>query len=86
MPPIHINCDSQAAIAKAKSKVYNGKKRHICLRHNLVRQYVEDGTIAIDFVKSEANVADMLTKPRSTKVIQDTSTGIGLKSVNHESR
>ena len=31
-----IHCDCQAAIARAKSKIYNGKSRHIRLRHNIV--------------------------------------------------
>ncbi|RVX01359.1 Retrovirus-related Pol polyprotein from transposon TNT 1-94 [Vitis vinifera] len=31
-----MRCDSQAAIAKAKSKIFNGKNRNICLRHNIV--------------------------------------------------
>ena len=81
MPPISLHCDSQAAIAKAKSKIYNGKRRHIRLRHNLVRQYISEGTIAIDFVRSEKNLADIFTKPQTTKVIFDTSKGMSLKPV-----
>ena len=34
---ICIHCDCQAAIARAKNKIYNGKSRHIRLRHNIVR-------------------------------------------------
>ena len=32
-----IHCDCQAAIARAKNKIYNGKSQHIQLRHNIVR-------------------------------------------------
>ncbi|RVW59407.1 Retrovirus-related Pol polyprotein from transposon TNT 1-94 [Vitis vinifera] len=35
-PSVFMRCDSQAAIAKAKSKIFNGKNRHIRLRHNIV--------------------------------------------------
>ncbi|KAL6319947.1 hypothetical protein AAG906_037023 [Vitis piasezkii] len=35
-PSVSMRCDSQAAIAKAKSKIFNGKNRHIRLRHNIV--------------------------------------------------
>ena len=31
---ICIHCDSQAALARAKNAVYNGKSRHIRCRHN----------------------------------------------------
>ena len=34
---IFMHCDSQAAVAKAKSKMFNGKNRHMSLRHNIVR-------------------------------------------------
>ena len=37
MPPISIHCDSQATLARAYSSTYNGKSRHISLRHEYVR-------------------------------------------------
>jgi hypothetical protein len=36
VPPVCIHCDCQTAIARAKLKIYNGKSRHIRLRHNIV--------------------------------------------------
>ena len=36
-PSVSMRCDSQVAIAKAKSKIFNGKNRHIRLRHSIVR-------------------------------------------------
>ena len=36
-PSVSMSCDSQAAIAKAKNKMFNGKNRHIRLRHNIVQ-------------------------------------------------
>jgi len=32
------------------------------LRHNLVKQLLKSGTISIDYVKSEHNLVDPLTK------------------------
>ena len=37
MTPICIHCDSQAAIGRDGSIMYNGKSRHIRRRHNSVR-------------------------------------------------
>ena len=51
MPPVSIYCDSQATLSRAYSQVYNGKSRHIRLRHSYVRQLITDGVITIDFVK-----------------------------------
>ena len=57
-----MHCDSQVAIAKAKSKIFNGKNRHILIRHNIVRQLLETGIISLEFVMSELNLVDLLTK------------------------
>ena len=34
---VSLHCDSQAAIGIAKNSVYNGKRRHICIRHSAVK-------------------------------------------------
>ena len=37
-PSVSIHCDSQSAIVVTKNKTYNGKNRHIQLKHNVVMQ------------------------------------------------
>ena len=60
--PISIHCDSEATLARAYSHVYNGKSRHIGLRHSYVRDLISNGVITVDFVRSNQNLADPLTK------------------------
>ena len=48
---VSMRCDSQAAIAKAKSKIFNEKNRYIRVRHNIVRQLLETGVISLEFVR-----------------------------------
>ena len=62
LPSISLHCDSQAAIACAINKIYNGKKKHIHLRHNIVQQLISNGVIAMKFVWSEKNLVDPLIK------------------------
>ena len=62
MSAISIYCDSQATMSKAYSNIYNGKSRHISLRHEYIRQLIEDGVISIVYVKSSGNLADPFTK------------------------
>ncbi|RVW71038.1 hypothetical protein CK203_057829 [Vitis vinifera] len=45
---VSMRCDSQVAIAKSKSKILNGKNKHICLRHNIVRQLLETKVISLE--------------------------------------
>jgi len=78
-PSVSIHYDCQSVIAIAKNKTYNGKNRHIQLRHNLVKQLLKRGTISIYYVKSKRNLADLLTKPLGRNMILETSRGMGLK-------
>nr|GEY12421.1 hypothetical protein [Tanacetum cinerariifolium] len=60
--PISIHCDSAATLAKAYSQIYNGKSRHLGVRHNMVRELITNGVVYVDFVCSQQNLADHLTK------------------------
>ena len=81
LPSISLRCDSQAAIACARNKIYNGKKRHIHLRYNIVQQLICNGVIAMEFVQSEKNVVDPLTKRLTRQLVYDTLRGMGLKTI-----
>jgi hypothetical protein len=80
-PSVALHCDSQAAIAVANNHAYNGKKRHIRLRHKAIKELLSSGVISLDYVKSEMNIADPLTKGLCRKLVLETSEGMGLKPV-----
>ena len=69
MPCIPMYCDSEATLSKVYNAVYNGKSRHVGLRHNYVRQLLESGTIKVVFVKSSRNLADPFTKPLTRDLV-----------------
>ena len=60
--PISIHCDSAPTLAKAYSQVYNGKSRHLGVRHSMIRDLIMNGVISVEFVRSQQNLADHLTK------------------------
>ena len=68
-------CDCQAVITRVKSKVYNGKSRHIQLR---LRQLINNDVMSLNFVRSKRNLANPLTKPLARRLVSKTSRGIGL--------
>ena len=37
IPAISVYCNSEATLGRAYSKMYNGKSRHIGLRHDYIR-------------------------------------------------
>ncbi|GKF42293.1 hypothetical protein Tco_0125635 [Tanacetum coccineum] len=49
---ISINCDSPATLARAYSLRYNGKSRHLGVRHSMIRELIMNGVISIKFVWS----------------------------------
>jgi hypothetical protein len=45
MSPVLVHCDSATTLAKAYNSVYNGKSRHIGLRHSYVKELLSNGLV-----------------------------------------
>ena len=50
----------------------------------MVKQLLKDGTISIDYVKSEGNLADPLTKSLRRNMILERSRGMSLKPLENK--
>nr|GFA59751.1 zinc finger, CCHC-type [Tanacetum cinerariifolium] len=48
--PISIRCDSALTMDRAYSQIYNGKSRHLGVRHSMVKELIRNGVISIEFV------------------------------------
>ncbi|GJZ80200.1 zinc finger, CCHC-type containing protein, partial [Tanacetum coccineum] len=79
--PISIHCDSVATLAKAYSQMYNGKSRHLGVRHSMIRELIMNSVISIEFVRSQHNLADHLTKGLARDLVNNSVIGMGLKSI-----
>ncbi|GJY80270.1 zinc finger, CCHC-type containing protein [Tanacetum coccineum] len=79
--PISIRCDSAPTMAKAYSQIYNGKSRHLGVRHSMIRELIMNGVISIEFVRSQKNLADHLTKGLARDLVNKSVIGMGLKSI-----
>ena len=77
--PISLYCDSQSAIEVEHNNVYNRKKRHIRIRHGAIKQLLKHGVISLEYLRSEKNLADPLTKGLPRRVVLESSRGMGLK-------
>nr|GEV74916.1 zinc finger, CCHC-type [Tanacetum cinerariifolium] len=77
---ISIRCDSAATLAKAYIQMYNGKSRHLGIRHNMICELITNGVISIEFVRSQQNLADHLTKGLARDLVLKSVEGMGLKS------
>ena len=55
--------DNQGAIALAKNYISNSRTKHIERRHLKIRELVEEFKVRPEFVPTDENAADILTKP-----------------------
>ncbi|GJR67130.1 zinc finger, CCHC-type containing protein [Tanacetum coccineum] len=77
---ISIHCDSDATLAKAYSQMYNGKSRYLGVRHSMIRELITNRVVSIEFVRSQQNLADHLTKGLARDLVIKSAEGMGLKS------
>lgn len=61
--PITLYCDNQSALRLAELDAYRPRTKHIDIRFHFVREMVLNHKVKIEFIASERNVADSLTKP-----------------------
>lgn len=55
-------CDNQGAMALAKNPQFHARSKHIDIQHHYVREQVTAGNVALEFVPTDKQVADGLTK------------------------
>nr|GFA60692.1 zinc finger, CCHC-type [Tanacetum cinerariifolium] len=77
---ISIRCDSVVTLAKAYSQEYNGKSRHLGVTHSMIRALIMNGVIFVEFVRTQLNLADHLTKGLTRDLVRKAAIGMGLKS------
>ncbi|GJT21196.1 zinc finger, CCHC-type containing protein [Tanacetum coccineum] len=78
--PISIRRDSAATVEKAYSHMYNGKSRHLGVRHNIICEMITNGDVSIEFVRSQQNLAYHLTKGLAIDLVIKSAERMGLKS------
>ncbi|GJV68232.1 hypothetical protein Tco_1483741 [Tanacetum coccineum] len=77
---IFIRYDSVATLVKAYSQMYNGKSRHLGVMHNMIRELIMNGVVFIEFVRSQQNLVDHLTKGLARDLVIASAEEMGLKS------
>ncbi|GJY90013.1 zinc finger, CCHC-type containing protein [Tanacetum coccineum] len=77
---ISIRCDSASTLTKTYSQMYNGKSRHLGVRHSMIYELITNGVVSIEFVRSQKNLADHLTKGLAIDLVLKSAERMGLKS------
>ena len=68
--PIMVNCDNVGAIYMSYNAKTSPRTKHVSIKRLFVRGFVQDGEIAIKFVRSEDNDSDVWSKNTSVAVFE----------------
>ena len=73
-----LRIDNQSAISVTKNPEHHGRMKHLDLRFFWLREVVEAGTIALDYIPTAEQVADVLTKPLTIPKVQFCTAQMGV--------
>ena len=60
-----IYCNNQSGIKLFENPVFHDKSKHIDIKYQYIRDMVEKGVLKLQYVATDEQVADVLTKPLS---------------------
>jgi hypothetical protein len=60
-----ILCDNQSCIKMTENPVFHDKSKHIEIRYHYIHDMVQRGAVKLQYVGTDEQVADVLTKPLS---------------------
>ncbi|GJS02336.1 zinc finger, CCHC-type containing protein [Tanacetum coccineum] len=60
----------------AYSQMYNGKSRHLVVRYSMIRELITNEVVSIEFVRSQQNLADHLTKGLARDLVIKSTEGM----------
>jgi hypothetical protein len=63
--PTVIYCDNQSCIKISENPVFHDRSKDIDIRHHFIRDYVQRGAVELQYISTEEQVADILTKALS---------------------
>ncbi|CAO1612674.1 unnamed protein product [Jaminaea pallidilutea] len=77
-PNTRLLTDSMGCIQVAKDPAQHWRLKHIDTRYNFLRDHVQEGDIDIQYIPSELNPADILTKPVGHHILTRHRSTLGL--------
>ncbi|XP_012850949.1 PREDICTED: uncharacterized protein LOC105970659 [Erythranthe guttata] len=75
---LHIYCDNMSAINISKNPVQHSRTKHIEIRYHFIRNLVEEGTVSLEYVTTEKQLADIFTKPLDAQRFDSLRNSLGI--------
>lgn len=77
--PTTLHIDNQSAIAIARNPEFHDRTKHIQVRYHFLLQVVESGDIALEYIPTGDQIADVLTKGLAREKHEDFAWCMGLR-------
>ena len=79
--PMQLFCDNKAAISIANDPVQHDRTKHIEIDRHFIKEKLISGLICLPFVKTEHQLADILTKGLSSKMFHPLCFKLGMRDI-----
>jgi hypothetical protein len=60
-----IHCDNQSCLKLTENPVFHDRSKHIEMKYHFIRDMVQRRTIKLQYIRTDEQIADILTKPLS---------------------
>ena len=80
--PLVLLGDNTGANSLAHNPKYHGRTKHWNIRLKWLRERVENGDFQVEYVPTEEQLADILTKPLARQRFEHLRTKLGVKKVS----
>ncbi|GKD32418.1 retrovirus-related pol polyprotein from transposon TNT 1-94 [Tanacetum coccineum] len=81
---IPLYCDNKSVIALCCNNVQHSRSKHIDIRHHFIREQVENRVVELNFVETNYQLADILTKALPREHFEFLLPRLGMKSLTLE--
>ncbi|CAL9025341.1 unnamed protein product [Prunus brigantina] len=78
---MNLFCDNKAAITIAHNPVQHDRTRHVEVDQHYIKQKLEAKVIQFPFVKSDDQLADILTKAISNRTFHNSPDQLGIGNI-----
>ena len=78
---MNLFCDNKVAIDISQNPIQDDRTKHVEIDRHFIKQNLEEKIIRFVFVKSEDQLADILTKVVSSRIFHDSLDKLGIKDI-----
>jgi hypothetical protein len=84
METTYILCDNQSCVKLSENPLFHDNSKHIEIRYNYIRDMVQKGAVRLQYVATNEQVADVLTKSLSRTKFEYFGDKLGIVPLQRE--